>query len=260
MSTLLALKLALVPTLIGGITLAGRKWGPGVAGWLSAFPVVAGPILIFIALDRGNAFAQQAASSTLSAVAAIVVFGLSYAWAALRFNWLKSLACAFAAYAMAVFLLNYFVTSLYVGIPLIVLTLLVAPKLYPTVVLPPQLPPPTKSDLAIRMSCGAVLVLIVTHFSAQLGPRLSGLFAMFPVLASVLAAFTHRQSGAAYAVHLLRGTVLGYYAFASFCIAVALLLSTLPLSLTFTLAFSVALIIQLLSRLLLTRYLKPTNT
>lgn len=61
MIVLLALKLMLVPSLTAGITLSGRRWGPSVAGWLSAFPVVGGPILFFIAIEQGPAFASAAA-------------------------------------------------------------------------------------------------------------------------------------------------------------------------------------------------------
>jgi len=75
MSVVLGLKLALVPSLIGGVTLVGRRWGPSVAGWLSAFPVVSAPILFFIALEQGSSFAANAAAATLSAVLAILVFG-----------------------------------------------------------------------------------------------------------------------------------------------------------------------------------------
>ncbi len=65
MTAVLLLKLFLVPALIALVTLAGRRWGPAVAGWLSAFPVVAGPILGFIALEQGAAFAARAAIGTL---------------------------------------------------------------------------------------------------------------------------------------------------------------------------------------------------
>jgi len=61
--TLLALKLLVVPTLLGLISVAGRKWGPGVAGWLAGFPVITGPILVFLATERGSGFAAQAASA-----------------------------------------------------------------------------------------------------------------------------------------------------------------------------------------------------
>ncbi len=41
MTTLLAPKLFLVPLLIWLVTLAGRRWGLLVAGWLPACPIVA---------------------------------------------------------------------------------------------------------------------------------------------------------------------------------------------------------------------------
>ena len=41
---LLILKLSLAPGLVGAATLAGRRWGGTVSGWLVGFPVVAGPI------------------------------------------------------------------------------------------------------------------------------------------------------------------------------------------------------------------------
>ncbi|WP_137173323.1 hypothetical protein [Massilia sp. HP4] len=78
------LKLLLVPSLIALVTLAGRRWGPGVAGWLSAFPIVSGPILLAIALEQGSDFAAIAAANTLLAVLAIVVFSIVYARIAAR--------------------------------------------------------------------------------------------------------------------------------------------------------------------------------
>jgi hypothetical protein len=41
MNAVLALKLTLLPLLIYLVTLAGRRWGQAVAGWLSAFPILA---------------------------------------------------------------------------------------------------------------------------------------------------------------------------------------------------------------------------
>src|SRR5690348_16799802 len=102
MPVILLLKLFLVPVLIYLVTLCGRRWGPGVAGWLSAFPIIAGPILLTIALEQGSAFAASAAEGTLLAVIAILVFGLAYAWASARFGVAGSLATALIVYASAV--------------------------------------------------------------------------------------------------------------------------------------------------------------
>lgn len=99
---LLALKLLLVPTLIALVTLAGRRWGPGVAGWLSAFPILSGPILLILALEQGPAFAANAAHGTLLAVLAILVFSLAYAWTAQRRPWPDCLLIALSCYGLAV--------------------------------------------------------------------------------------------------------------------------------------------------------------
>ena len=47
---LLILKLLVAPGLVAGVTLAVRRWGPAIGGWLSGMPVVAGPVLVFILL------------------------------------------------------------------------------------------------------------------------------------------------------------------------------------------------------------------
>jgi hypothetical protein len=53
----LALKLVLTPALIGAVSLAGRRWGPGVSGWLVGFPLTSGSVAFFLSLDHGLAFA-----------------------------------------------------------------------------------------------------------------------------------------------------------------------------------------------------------
>ena len=95
MSIVLALELILVPLLIG-VTLADRRWGAAVGGWLSAFPMISAPILFFIVLEHGAAFASDAAVGTLAAVLANVGFGIGYAWSATRFSSPTCLAAAFA--------------------------------------------------------------------------------------------------------------------------------------------------------------------
>lgn len=243
-----------MPALIGMVTLAGRRWGPAVAGWLSAFPVVAGPILFFIAVDQGAEFAQQAASGTLSAVLAILAFNLSYAWAATRLRWQACLVIAFLAYMAAVSGLTAWAPALVAGAVAVLLALGVAPRLFPHL-LPEktQVAGARPSDMHWRMIAAALLVFAVTHFSDSLGPRLSGVLAMFPVMVSVLATFSHRHAGAAFAIHLLRGTVVGYYAFAVFCVVLTQALPTFGIGASFSTALLAALLVQGGSRLLLQR-------
>ena len=46
--TVLALKLLLAPLLVVASSLAGRRWGPRLAGILVVLPIVAGPILLIL--------------------------------------------------------------------------------------------------------------------------------------------------------------------------------------------------------------------
>ena len=108
--------------------------------------------------------------------------------------------------------------------------------------------------MLIRMVAGALLVLLVTHFSSHLGQHLSGFFAMFPVMVSVLSVFSHRQSGNAFAIHFLRGTLRGYYACAGSYAMLAWLLPSLNLTFSFLAAFAGAAVIQLLSLATITPY------
>jgi hypothetical protein len=244
MTTTLVLKLFLVPFLIYLVTLAGRRWGPGVAGWLSAFPVVAGPILLTISLEHGAPFAAAAAEGTLLAVGAVLVFCVAYAWASGRFGVGGAMGAALLAYAAAVAVLQGAHPPVVVSFVAVWAALAVAPRLFP------QVPAPdgagTRSnDMAWRMLGAAALVLAVTCGASRLGARLSGIFAMFPVMGTVLVGFSHAQSGRTHAVALLRGMVLGYFAFAVFCLVVSLLLRQAPIAVSFAVAFLCALVVQL---------------
>jgi uncharacterized membrane protein (GlpM family) len=101
-----------------------------------------------------------------------------------------------------------------------------------------------RSELAIRMVAGAVLVLIVTVAASAVGTRWAGLMAMFPVLGTVLGVFSHRQSGPPFVARLFRGMFRGFYSFATFCVSLTLLLGSLPTAAAFAAAVALALLVQ----------------
>jgi hypothetical protein len=247
MSTL-TLKLFLVPALIYLVTLIGRRWGPGVAGWFSALPIVSGPILLVMAIEQGTTFASVAAGRTVLAVAAILVFSLAYAWGALRMGIAGSMTVALLAYAAAVAGLQALELDPAQSFLLVVCLLIVTPRLFPA--MPPASVQTGKriNDLPVRMLAGAALSLSVTWAAAQLGPRLSGFMAMFPVMSTILVGFSHYASGRDFAVNLLRGMVRGYYAFAAFCLVLSLALRDQGLGMAFGMAVLAALVVQVLSR------------
>jgi hypothetical protein len=241
---MLALKLFLVPSLIAAISLAARRWGPAVAGWLSGFPVVSAPVLLILGLEQGSAFAAQAAAATLSAVSAVLVFSVTYARLAVRASPAVSLAGALAAYAAAVSLLQLVSLPVPVWAALLYVAITLAPRAFPEVALTTSSPVLGRGAIALRMSAAAALVLAVTTFAAHLGAKWSGVFAMFPVVGIVMAVSSHRHAGAAFTVRLLRGMVLGFYAFTTFCVLLASAIGPLSLAAAFGFALAAAALVQ----------------
>ncbi len=245
MSAILLLKLFLVPILIYTITMVGRKWGPTVAGWMSAFPIVAGPILLVFSLEHGAQFGTQAAQGTLLAVLAVLVFNLSFVWASAKFKIAGTLASSLGAWALALLGLRPVQLGPELCFVLVLGALLIAPHLFPHPPVRSADLHPSPNDLPWRMLLALLLVLMVTFLAAQLGPRMSGFLAMFPVMSTVLAGFSLHYSGRAFTVALLRGIVFGYFSFATFCIVLIELLPAHAIAMAFLGAFGCALLVQI---------------
>jgi hypothetical protein len=93
------------------------------------------------------------------------------------------------------------------------------------------------------MVTATLLVVLITDAAPIIGPRLSGVLAAFPVYAAILTVFAHR-SGAAPAAAVLRGLLLGLFAFAGFFLVLGLALERAGLALAFIAAIAAALAIQ----------------
>jgi len=64
------LKLVLTPVLIATASLAGRRWGHVISGWLVGIPFTSGPITLFLFLEHGATFAANAALGSMVGVLA----------------------------------------------------------------------------------------------------------------------------------------------------------------------------------------------
>jgi uncharacterized membrane protein (GlpM family) len=189
---MLALKLLLVPSFLLFVSLAGRHWGASVAGWLAGLPVVAGPILYFLAVERGKVFAAASASSALAAVMASVSFSVAYAHCSQRFRWPVALLAGLLAWFAAASLLAVAPASVPASLIIALATLLAAPHAFPKATEHTVSRPVGNGELSLRMLAGAALTLSVTLLAGTVGPKWSGLLAVFPVLGIVLAVFSHR--------------------------------------------------------------------
>jgi hypothetical protein len=244
--SLLVLKLTLAPGLVAATTLAGRRWGPRMAGWLGGLPVVVAPILLALALEHGRRFAALAAEGALISLLSLTGFILVYGWCARWMGWLPAAALGWTAFGLSTFVLDHVSIANWVALVLVCASFAAAAWLLPRAPAEEAAQAP-RFDLALRAGATAVLVLALTGLAGALGPRLSGLLASFPVLATVLAAFTHVQEGPAAAAQLLRGFATGLVAFAVFCFVVAELLPSHGIAVTFLLGAAAALAAHALS-------------
>lgn len=238
----LVLKLVLTPLLIAAASLAGRRWGPAVGGWFVGLPLTSGPIALFLALDHGAGFAAAAAVGSLTGALAEAAFCLAYAGAA-RAGWAVALAAATVTFAAGAALLQRAALSPAAAAACALGALVAALGLMPRRRTAAAPAPPPAWDLPARVVITTALVLLITGAAATLGPRLSGVLATFPAYAAILTVFAHR-AGAPAAVQVLRGLLLGLFAFAGFFVVLGALIEPLGLAAGFALATAAALAIQ----------------
>ena len=239
--TILLFKLLVTPLFIGGVSLAGRRWGPAVSGLLMGLPLTSGPISIFLALQYGPGFAGRAAIGNLAGQAAVCCFCLAYGRAARVLPWALSALGSLLVFLAAVALCNRHVWSLGSAALLVLAAIVLASRLLPRPAVTAAPGPPPAWDLPARMLVATAFVLALTAGARALGPQLSGLIAPFPVFGVVLAAFTHHRQGPAAAASLLRGNVVGSLAFIAFFGVIGLGLGTGALAATYGLAALAAL-------------------
>jgi hypothetical protein len=105
---MLALKLILAPLIIGSASLAGRKWGPAVSGWIVGMPLTSGPVIFFVAVSHEKAFAANAALGVLSGGLSLVAYALTYSWLAVKFRWQIAIAGSLFVFSISTALLQNF--------------------------------------------------------------------------------------------------------------------------------------------------------
>lgn len=243
---LLALKLVVVPLLVGGSALAARAWGPAIGGWLIALPLTSGPTLLFLSLDHGPSFAAHAAVGSLSGVAAISCFGLAYLAVAGRGSGpAVSLGAGAAAFFGVGALLSPLVGAPPVAMGVVTLaTIAVADRrivrsgrVHERAVHP-------RWDLPARIVLATALVVGITTVAPRLGPGLSGLLATYPVYLSVLVVFTHRHAGPAAVADAFAGFQAGAYGTGAFYLVLIALLASVGIAVAFGAAVAVTVALQ----------------
>jgi len=243
---LLLLKLVLTPALVGLASLAGRRWGYAVSGWIVALPLTTGPIVFFLALTHGPAFAADTAAGILAGGFSLVAFTIVYARIAMRCAWLPTLAASTAAFLILTAILRPIRLPLLPLWAAVLAALLLAIRLLPPHFDPSPTPErlPGRWDIPLRMVIATGFVLLITGLAPAVGPHLAGLLSPFPLFTATLAAFAQHQYGAGAAVSVLRGLLLGLFSYASFMFTLALLLVPVGIPAAFAASILVVIVIQ----------------
>lgn len=247
--TLIALVVA--PLLVGAATLVARRFGDRAGGVVSAFPAIVGPVLMILALSHGRSFAAHAANGTLLGLVSLAAFALAYGRTARRHGWPYSLIAAWGCAGMAGLAIGLVAggAGSPTGLLIAAAALLSAYRALPAEAIGPTAPRgrPRRGMTAWRMVTAALLVAVLSAAAGVLGPLAGGMLAALPVLACVLAVFTHREMGAAAAIGLLRGMLAGMASFVIFCQLIATLIRPYGIAPAFALATAFALIVQALT-------------
>jgi uncharacterized membrane protein (GlpM family) len=233
---LLILKLTLVPLAVLLFGLVERRHGPRIAGWLAGFPIVAGPVLVLLALDRGAAFTATAALGAYFGLVPWLAFTGCYAWCSGFWRWPLALLASLAAWtAVALAAVQVEDASRWLQVvPFLIL--LAALFLYPRGEPSDEEREHIWWGLPARMLAGAALTLLITRYAGLLGTRWAGLFTTFPVMGSVVAVSCHVEYGRHAVREAVAGMATGLSSVAVFCFAAHLLLARLEMWPAFGLA------------------------
>lgn len=247
---MLLLKLTILPLALLAFGIVERRHGPRIAGWLSGFPIVAFPLLVFVTLDHGPAFGSAAALSAYFGLVPWLAFTMSYAWLAQRLNWLWCVLISFSIWTALAFAVVALQTE-----PRWLETLPFAAFLAVVFFTPRAAPSDEEREhvwwgLPVRMLAGALLTLVITQFASKLGTQWSGIFTTFPVFGSIICVSSHIQYGRHAVQEAVAGMAMGLASVGAFCFAAYLFLAMMGPGSAFPLALVISSTVHALTWLL----------
>jgi len=227
---MLWLRLAAVPLVVWIASWAGRRWGHKASGWISGLPMIAAPVMLFLALDQPRDFVLPTAWIAMTVAPAVglhcLVFArLSTLVTRMRMRparaWVLCLLAGWIACVLAELALAEVVVPSFIGAAVAVVELLLLNALMPAAGTAGAAPRIPMSEIFVRMGAALVLAAVITLGANAFGPRVSGILLGFPITASVLPVFTLVLYGADSTIRLLSGFLTGLIGFVVYFFAFA---------------------------------------
>ena len=178
-----------------------------IGALVATLPISAGPSYVFLALDHDAAFIAQGALASLPINAVTIFFATAYVLMAQRNSMLASLSSALAVWLALAVLVRMTDWTLAGGIMVNLIAFAICLPLVRRL-RAAKMPLITRRwyDIPLRAALVATLVATVVTLSNSVGPTVSGILALFPVVfASLMLILQPRIGGPATAAVIANG-------------------------------------------------------
>ena len=238
----LALKMAVTAVFVVAASVMAERSGPLIGAMIATLPIAAGPSYVFLALDHDAQFIAQSTISSLASHAATGLLDITYVLLAQRHSLAVSLGGALAAWIASAVAVRSVAWNVWTAIALNIVTYTMCVTVAERY-LHVKMPLITRRwfDVPLRALLVACLVGTVVTLGANVGPRVTGIFAVFPIVMVSLMLIMHPRIGGPANAALLANTMVGLVGF-GLCVLtlhVAAVPLGAPLALTAALAVSI---------------------
>src|SRR5487761_320702 len=216
----LAAKLAITAAFVVSAARAAERAGPLIGALVATLPIAPAPAYVFLALDHDAGFIAASALASLAANAANMVFCTVHAAVAPSRGVVVSLAAALGAWivlSVAAHGVDWTLLEAVLLNAVVFAGCLTVSRRFRAAPMPPTIR--RRYDVPLRAGMVSALVAVVVVLSTHVGPTVTGLLALFPiVLISLILIFQPRIGGRATAA-LTANAVIGLGGFAAALIA-----------------------------------------
>jgi hypothetical protein len=192
----LALRMAITAAFVVSASVITERSGPVIGALVATLPISAGPSYTFLALDHDAAFIAEGALASLPINAATIFLGLTYVVLAQRRSALVSSGGAIVVWIALALVVQSLHWSLAGGLIVNAIAFAICIPLL-TRFRHVKMPLVTRRwyDIPLRASLVATLVAIVVTLSGWVGPKISGVIALFPAVFTSMMLILHPRIG-----------------------------------------------------------------
>jgi len=185
-------RMAITAAFVVTASIITERSGPVIGALVATLPISAGPSYVFLALDHDAAFIAEGALASLPINAATIFLGLTYVVLAQRHGALVSCLSAVAVWIVLASIIRSLQWTLLSGLIANAIAFAICVPLlqhYRHV----KMPMITRRwyDIPLRASLVATLVATVVTASGWVGPKISGIIALFPIVFTSMMLILH---------------------------------------------------------------------